>query len=548
VASQTQPGDSAGSTSSDFKDAPQRPTMHAKGAPASRSWLHRLATAQESGLVLVILAMGLLLALAGGSKPQPQVVEVSPGAIVTESGGEITLTDGGVVRRFDTSERWSVRELGRKRVMQSAAGEIVAMGECDQLIEEKGEDGKVVAWLRTTDAGDARRFVAAEGWSVAFVPDRRVIQREYVRFVPVAAGAAVQTQTREVRGSTRDVSYTVDGATYATASGWELATEGGARELRQRAMVNRFLDLSNLVLLAKDASFIAVMAVGMTAIIILGGIDLSVGSIYAFAALLGALVLRAMQASALGVEADNSVATVCGVPWYLAVPVALLVCCSVGAACGAISGTMVVGLRVHPFIITLGMMAVLRGVVFISTQGQPVLGIPNSFVQGFFKAPIMGVNPVPVFIMVLVAIAGFVVLTRTVLGRRIYAIGGNETAAKYAGIPVGRVKIVVFTLSGLLVGLSACMSLGYFGSASPEAGKGYELDVIAAAVIGGASLSGGRGTALGAVLGAILIQMIRNAMLILDIDTNYTEIVMGAAIVAAVVLDQTKTRLTARKA
>ena len=511
------------------------------------SWFKRLFGAQESGLVLVIIAMAVILAIRGGSKAQPEIFEVSPTATVVETSTGFTVTEAGDSegRQFSSAQGWFMRELGRRPVMKTEGGEVVRLERCDQLVEEKDASGKVLAWLKTSEDGTARRFVAAEGWSTGFVPERKVIQRDYVEFIPVPSGTQVEVRTQIEDGTERTASFVMGGATYAVSDGWDF--DRSSQTLRRQARVNKFLDLSNLVLLAKDASFIAVMAVGMTAIIILGGIDLSVGSIYAFAALLGALTLRYLQANALGVAADNSVATICGVAWYVAVPVALLVCCSVGAACGAISGTMVVGLRVHPFIITLGMMAVLRGIVFITTKGQAVLGVPNSFVDGFFKAEILGVNPVPVFIMLVVAVAGFIVLTRTVLGRRIYAIGGNEIAAKYAGIPVGKVKIIVFTLSGLLVGLSACMSLGYFGSASPEAGKGYELDVIAAAVIGGASLSGGRGTALGAVLGAILIQMIRNAMLILDIDTNYTEIVMGAAIVAAVVLDQAKTRLTARK-
>ena len=533
-----EPGSNAAASSSSGSRADSR-TPH---QPAS--WLKRLFGAQESGLVLVIAVMAIILTIGGGHKAQPEIFDVAPGATVVETATEVTVTTGGEVRQFPAAQGWYLRELGRRQVLRTEGGEVVALERCDQLVEERDATGKVVSLLQTSEDGTARRFVVAEGWSRAFIPERKVVQRDYVEFIP-AAGAQVEVRTQTQDGFERPASYVMAGTVYSAADGWDL--DRSTQTLRRQARVNKFLDLSNLVLLAKDASFIAVMAVGMTAIIILGGIDLSVGSIYAFSALLGALTLRFLQANALGVEADNTVATICGVAWYVAVPVALLVCCSVGAACGAISGSMVVGLRVHPFIITLGMMAVLRGIVFITTQGQPVLGVPNSLVDGFFKAEILGVNPVPVFVMLLVAIAGYVTLTRTVLGRRIYAIGGNEIAARYAGIPVGKVKVIVFTLSGVLVGLSACMSLGYFGSASPGGGKGYELDVIAAAVIGGASLSGGRGTALGAVLGAILIQMIRNAMLILDIDTNYTEIVMGAAIVAAVVLDQAKMRLTARR-
>lgn len=321
---------------------------------------------------------------------------------------------------------------------------------------------------------------------------------------------------------------------YAESDGWEIRDAGESPTLLRRTEVSRFLDIENLILLTKEASFIAIMAVGMTAIVVMGGIDLSVGSIYALSALIGALALRAIEAGAV----ESGVA-VSGVH---AVALGLAVCCGVGAACGAINGSMIVGLKVHPFIITLGMMAVLRGVVFVSTRGESVLGVPASFQNGFFKSQIGGVYPVPVIVMLIVMAAGWVALTRTTLGRRTYAIGGNEVAARYAGVPVGRVKIAIYTLTGMLAGLSACVSVGYFGSASPDAGKGYELQVIAASVIGGASLSGGRGTALGAVLGAILIQLIGNALIILNIDTNYTDIVMGAAIVTAVVLDQAKSR------
>lgn len=312
---------------------------------------------------------------------------------------------------------------------------------------------------------------------------------------------------------------------------------------RTALTVNKFLNVENLVLIANYASFVAIMAVGMTAVIVLGGIDLSVGSIYALAAVLGAMALRALQAQWLGIDyASPSLPSEGGAPGWASVLVGIGACCLVGAACGALNGALVVGLRVHPFVITLGTMTVLRGVVSVSTSGLSVSGFPESYTSGFYKAPIAGVYPVPVIVMVVIAVLGHFVLTRMVIGRRTFAVGGNETAAVYAGVPVGRVKIIVFTLMGVLAGLSASVYLGYLGAATPSAGEGYELSVIAATVIGGASLSGGRGSALGAVLGAILIQLISNAMIILDIDQNYNQIVMGAAIVVAVVLDQLKTR------
>lgn len=299
---------------------------------------------------------------------------------------------------------------------------------------------------------------------------------------------------------------------------------------------NRFLNTENLIIVTTNASFIAIMAVGMTAIIVLAGIDLSIGSIYALAAILGGMVLAKVNAGA-GPE---------GMSGWSAVPILLIVCGAAGAAGGFINGIASVALRVHPFIITLGTMAIYRGLVFVITEGQTVSGLPESVQKGFFKLEKWGVYPVPTIIMILVAIAGMFVLSRTVFGRRIYAIGGNELAAKYAGIPVGRIKTIVYTLSGMLVGLSASIYVGYYGAAESNAGQGYELKVIAAAVIGGASLSGGRGSAIGAVLGAILVELINNGMVILGIDQSYNQIVMGLAIVIAVVVDQTKSRFTAR--
>lgn len=299
---------------------------------------------------------------------------------------------------------------------------------------------------------------------------------------------------------------------------------------------NRFLKKSNIFLLLKDASFFAIMAVGMTGVIILAGIDLSVGSIYAFSAIIGAMALSALPE---------------GAGWYVSLPVGLATCITVGTLCGLANGSLSVGLGVHPFVITLGMMAVLRGLTIVIPQQffnkQSIGGFPDSIMKGTIKAEIFGVHPVPVFVMILVAIAGWFVLSRTVFGRRIYAIGGNETAAQYAGIPVGRVKILVYTITGALCGLSACLYLGYLGAGETNAGNAYELQVIAATVIGGASLMGGRGTAIGAVLGAIIIQLINNAMVIFEVDQSYNQIVMGAAIIIAVVIDQTKQRVQARR-
>ena len=299
--------------------------------------------------------------------------------------------------------------------------------------------------------------------------------------------------------------------------------------------VSRFLDVGNIASVLNAASYIAIMAVGMTAIIAMGGMDLSVGSIYGLAGIVAAMSLSKLQAGS---------STPVGI--FPALGVGLVVSCVMGAAMGAFNGSLVVGLRVHPFIISLGMMSAYAGIVFVITRGQSVSDFPVSFTTGFFKAEALGLYPAPLVTMAVVGILGNIFLKSMVLGRQVMAIGGNETAAKYAGIPVGRVKIITYSLMGLLAGLSACVSIGYFGAAAPDSGRGYELRVIAAAVIGGASLSGGRGSAFGAVLGAIIVELINNAMIILEIDQSYTQIVMGAAIIAAVLLDQAKSRLSSR--
>lgn len=343
-----------------------------------------------------------------------------------------------------------------------------------------------------------------------------------------------------------DASFTITSngktTTYKESDGFSLRfldvdTPEGATESRplvvRQYQVNKFLNKNNLMLVLTTASFIAVMAIGMTGIIVMGGIDLSIGSIYALAGVAGAAVLHSIGESNPAVSG------------WQTIPLGLLVCIAVGGACGFVNGVATVGLRVHPFIITLGGMAIFRGIAFVTTQGQSVGDFPLSFTAHGFKAEYFGINPVPALIMLAVAAAGAFVFSRTTFGRQTYAIGGNEVAAKYAGVPVGRVKILLFVLVGLLAGLSAAMKCGYFGASSSGDGSGYELRVIAAAVVGGASLSGGRGSLIGAMLGAIVMQLIDNSIVVLGIDSNYTNIVIGLAIVLAVVVDQAKARFVA---
>lgn len=327
------------------------------------------------------------------------------------------------------------------------------------------------------------------------------------------------------------------------ALGLLLSIFGGSIQVRNRGTgetqtVNKFLRADNLDKLAKNTSFFAIMAVGATLVIISGGIDLSVGSIYCLAAVCGAMFLHRFGPQ--GASAGAS-------PVWV-VPAAILLCLGVGTLCGLLNGLGVVLLRVHPFVITLGTMAIYRGIAFVMTKAQAYTHFPAQFTDGLIRYEVgHNLYPVPMTIMVAVTAMAAVYLKFTVTGRQIFAIGGNEQAARYSGLPVERVKLKVYAFSGLMAGIAAMIMLGYYGAASSDAGKGYELDVIAAAVVGGASLAGGRGAALGALLGALIIQMINNGIIILEIDQNYSQIIIGTVIVVAVVLDRINTLLRERR-
>jgi ribose transport system permease protein len=300
---------------------------------------------------------------------------------------------------------------------------------------------------------------------------------------------------------------------------------------------NKFLNAQNLAQLAKDTSFIAIMAVGMSIVIISGGIDLSVGSIYALASVLGAMTLHHF-----GPEGPAAATSP-----FIGVLLGGGVCVGVAMLCGLANGGLIVALRVHPFIITLGAMAILRGIAFVATKGQSIGGFPEALRNVVRLEVGNGLSLVPCAVMILVTIIGAIYLSRLAAGRRVYAVGGNELASRFSGIRVQRVKLGVYFLSGLTAGIAALLSLGYYGSATSGDGQGYELNVIAAAVVGGASLTGGKGTALGAVLGALVIQMISSGIVILGIDQNYSQIIIGAVVIAAVVLDNFNTWLARRR-
>ncbi len=296
--------------------------------------------------------------------------------------------------------------------------------------------------------------------------------------------------------------------------------------------VNNFLNAHTLIQMATDASGFAIMGVGSTIVIIAGGIDLSVGAIYALAGVTMAMVLRAT-----GV--DGSVAPVL---------LGLATCLAVSLVCGAANGAMVIGLGVHPFIITLGTMWMLRGLAFVASRAESIL-VPQSL-TAVAKASLglsESLYPVPLLLTLGTAALGSVYLTRTVMGRHVFAVGGNPEASRFSGLNVSRIRLGVFVLSGLTAGIAAFLGASFYGSATSSDANGYELYVIASAVVGGASLSGGRGSAVSAMLGALLIVLIRQAIRTLHLDQNYEWIIIGGAMILAVVLDQGGSRLLARR-
>lgn len=314
--------------------------------------------------------------------------------------------------------------------------------------------------------------------------------------------------------------------------------------------VNNFLRLDNLLAnVATPMSWMAIMALGATVVIVSGGIDISVGSIFGLSALSAAAALQTLGADASA---------------WTAIPVGVVVPLAVGTACGLINGLLVVGLRIHPFIVTLGTLSIFRGIGLVSVRAKtlPSLGqqLPTSFTEEFIGARAdvgdVFVQPVPMIVMLLCSVGAWLYLNHTAGGREIYAVGGNEEAARFAGIRTGRVKLRVYALAGLAAGMAGMVSTGFYQSANTATGQGYELTVIAAAVVGGASLLGGRGTALGALLGALVIKLIENGIDIvkavplgfasIPITKEYAKIIIGLAILLAVAVDRLSERLRAR--
>jgi len=274
-----------------------------------------------------------------------------------------------------------------------------------------------------------------------------------------------------------------------------------------------FLTVSNLLNVAEQTSINAVVAVGMTFVILSGGIDLSVGSIVALS---GVVLGTALQG---------------GQPLYVAVPLALLA----GLACGLANGALISWGGLPPFIVTLGTMSIARGAALLFTEGRPVSGFDPSF--RVIATGRVGFVPSPVIVMALVYVVAHFVLTRTTFGRYVYAIGGNEEATRLSGVAVRFHKTMIYGVSGLASAVAAVVLTARLNSAQPIAGMMYELDAIAATVIGGTSLMGGEGTLGGTLVGALIMGVLRNGLNLLGVSSFLQQIVIGGVIVIAVLLD-----------
>ncbi len=288
-----------------------------------------------------------------------------------------------------------------------------------------------------------------------------------------------------------------------------------------------FLNASNLLNIANQIAVIAVIAIGMTLVIVTGGIDLSVGSLIALSAVLAAKLIRdcagGMNATASGM--------------IIACIAAVLLC----GVIGAFSGGMITQFGIPPFIVTLAMMLVCSGLAFTLAEGQSIAEIPDSFMWLGRGADFLGLPNAVVLMVALYALA-HVLMSRTKLGRYLYAVGGNREAARLSGVPVQRVLMFAYIASALLAGLGGVFMASLYKSGSATYGNMYELYVIAAVVVGGASLSGGEGKMFGTFIGALTIAVIQNGMNLTNVESYTQKVVLGLVILGAVLLDKIRHR------
>ena len=275
-----------------------------------------------------------------------------------------------------------------------------------------------------------------------------------------------------------------------------------------------YLSVANLTTIITQAVTYGLMGIGMTCVIITGGIDLSVGSALALVACIGAQLAKA------------------GVP----IPIWVVVCLAMGFVFGAINGFLVGVLKLQPFVATMGTMSIYRGVSYVITGGFPVLSVPRDY-RNVFNFQITSTMTFSVVVFLVFAVIMTIVLKKTKLGAHTYAIGGNEDAARLSGVRVGRTKVIMYGLALLGTTLAGLVQVGRLGTGDPSTGQGSEMDAIAAAAIGGTSMAGGRGNIFGTVIGAILFSALKVGLIVMGVDTFYQYIVTGVVVIFAAYLE-----------
>jgi ribose transport system permease protein len=290
------------------------------------------------------------------------------------------------------------------------------------------------------------------------------------------------------------------------------------------ALEPSFRNVANWQNIGRQMAVVAILAAGETFVIVAGGIDLSVGSVVALSGVLSALAMKAL-----------------GVPDPLVVPMGICVGLGTGALVGALSGVITELAGIPSFVVTLGMLGVAAGAAKIASGGVGVSGIPDAFDWLAAKSIPIGPTiaiPTAAIVTILVIVVGQIVLSRTRFGRSVYALGGNREAARLSGVPTRRISIMTFVISGGLAGLAGIMAVSRIGSAQPTAGEGYELNAIAAAVIGGTSLMGGEGSVLGSFVGALIMAVIATGLDHMMVSQFIQEVVIGGMIIVAVIVDK----------
>src|SRR2546426_6075600 len=284
------------------------------------------------------------------------------------------------------------------------------------------------------------------------------------------------------------------------------------------AFQSNFATANNLYLIGRQIAYTAIVALGVFFVILTSGIDLSVGSVVGLSGVICGMAMAA------------------GLPPFVAVAVGLLT----GLAVGAVNGAIVAYVGLTPFIVTLGMLSMARGLVFVLTHGDSIRAIPEPFIKAGLM-DVLGI-PMPVIVLMLVSIIAYFVSHHSVFGRQLYALGGNEQAAALSGINTRHLKLAAYSVSAMLSSITGVLFVARFRSAQANAGLGMELDAIAAAVIGGTSLMGGQGSVLGVLLGASIMGVLRNGLVLMEVSSYWQELIIGLVIVLAAIIDIVRNR------